>query len=120
KLFYKIHVSDTASKSCCSISPATPTATPFPYTTLFPYTAPPTISGTAQQGQTLTESPGTWTNNPTGFSYQWQRCDAEGNNCTPNTGTTHLTNVLTAEDVRQTIRVSEIASNAGASISPAT
>ena len=38
--------------------------------------AAPTITGTAQQGQTLTEAHGTWTNSPTGFTYQWQQCDA--------------------------------------------
>jgi hypothetical protein len=32
--------------------------------------SPPTISGTAQQGQTLTETNGVWTNTPTTFSYR--------------------------------------------------
>ncbi len=36
-------------------------------------TAPPTIAGTPQSGQTLACSPGTWSNSPTGYSYQWQR-----------------------------------------------
>jgi hypothetical protein len=41
----------------------------------------PTISGTARVGQTLTANPGSWSGNPDAFSYQWQRCDADGSNC---------------------------------------
>lgn len=36
----------------------------------------PTVSGTPAVGQTLTADPGAWSNNPTGYSYQWQRCQA--------------------------------------------
>ena len=41
-------------------------------------TDPPTISGTAQDGQRLTADRGTWTNNPTGYEYAWLRCDKNG------------------------------------------
>jgi hypothetical protein len=44
-------------------------------------TSPPTITGTPSYGQKLTVSKGTWTNSPTGYGAQWQRCDASGNNC---------------------------------------
>src|SRR6185436_2048036 len=60
---------------------------------------PPAISGTAQQGQTLTESHGTWTSNPTGFAYQWLQCDGEGNGCQPISGATNQTYVVAAGDV---------------------
>lgn len=43
--------------------------------------APPTISGTAKTGQTLSASSGTWTNEPTGYSYRWERCNGEGGVC---------------------------------------
>ena len=90
-------------------------ATPAPVSS-----APPSISGTAQEGQTLIESHGTWSNSPTGFTYQWQQCDSSGNSCTAITGATSQTYVVAAGDVGHTIRVVEAASNAGGAGAPAT
>jgi hypothetical protein len=70
-----------------------------------PNTAPPTISGTTTVGSTLTVTPGTWTGTSITFTYQWQRCDGTGANCTPITGATVTTYVLANEDVDHTIRV---------------
>ncbi len=36
-------------------------------------TVAPTLNGTASQGNTLTVTNGAWSNNPTSFTYQWQR-----------------------------------------------
>src|SRR5207249_1337986 len=83
-------------------------------------TGPPTITGTAQQGQTLTEQHGSWANEPTSYTYQWQQCDGSGNNCTAISGATKQTYVPVAGDVGHTIRVQETASNANGSGSPAT
>lgn len=80
-------------------------------------TAPPTISGSDVLGQTLTAADGTWTNNPTGFSYQWQDCNAAGASCTNITGATAKTYKLVAGDVTHTIRV--VVSATGG-VSPAT
>ena len=38
----------------------------------------PVISGTAQQGKTLSVSTGGWSNNPTGYGYVWEDCNSSG------------------------------------------
>ena len=44
--------------------------------------AEPKITGTAQEGQTLTGSSGTWTGTGTiTYKYQWRRCNAQGDGC---------------------------------------
>ena len=42
---------------------------------------PPTITGTARQGEALTAQNGTWDNSPTEFRYRWLRCNQLGNSC---------------------------------------
>jgi len=39
-------------------------------------TTPPAITGTAKVGSTLSVSNGTWSNSPTSYTYQWQRCSS--------------------------------------------
>ena len=79
-------------------------------------TALPAISGNAAEGSTLTASPGAWTNAPTSYGYQWQRCDA-GASCQSVTGATHSTYLVGTADVGSTVRVSVSASNASGSAS---
>jgi hypothetical protein len=80
----------------------------------------PTITGAAQQGQTLTEHHGAWTNEPTSYAYQWLQCEPLGGGCLPIAGATNESYVPVAADVGHTIRVQETASNSGGSSSPAT
>jgi hypothetical protein len=80
---------------------------------------PPTITGTPTEGQTLTETSGIWTNSPTSYAEQWQRCDSTGNNCQPIATATAPSYTLTAADVGSTIRVTETASNGEGTGSPA-
>ncbi len=75
----------------------------------------PTVTGTTQQGQTLTEHHGVWTNSPTGYAYQWLRCNSSGSSCTAIGGATNATYSPVAEDVGHELRVTETASNAGGS-----
>ena len=73
-------------------------------------TSPPTISGAAKDGSTLTASSGTWSGpGPISFSYRWLRCDTGGNNCD---GTSSgQTRTLGSGDVGHTIRVQVDAKN---------
>lgn len=73
-------------------------------------TSPPTISGTAKVGQTLTASPGSWSGNPTSYAYQWQRCDLETLTCS-NTATTSRTYGVTLNDLGFRLRVVVTAKN---------
>ena len=74
-------------------------------------TAPPTITGTAQQGKTLRAHNGTWTNSPTSFSYRWQRCAADGTGCSNIDNASNQTYRATSADVDRTLRVVVTASN---------
>jgi len=74
-------------------------------------TSPPTISGSPQVGQTLTAGTGSWTGNPTSFSFQWQRCDAGGASCVVISGATAGTYVLGSADLGSTVRVAVTARN---------
>jgi hypothetical protein len=75
-------------------------------------TALPTISGTAQTGQTLTALSGSWTNSPTGFTYQWNR------GTSAISGATASTYIPVTADVGFTLTVSVIAFNASGSSTP--
>jgi hypothetical protein len=77
----------------------------------------PTISGTATVGQTLTAGNGTWSNNPTSFSYQWLRCNGGGNNCASVANATQQTYTLVGADAGHTMRVRVTATNADGSAS---
>jgi hypothetical protein len=78
----------------------------------------PTISGTTEQGKTLTATPGTWrgTGATTGgitFTYQWKRCNSSGAVCgVPFTApSTSATYVLQTTDVGHTMQVLVTAKN---------
>jgi hypothetical protein len=82
-------------------------------------TALPTISGTAELGQTLTAIPGEWSEDPTSLGTQWARCNAAGYGCEPVAGATSSTYAVTSADAGSTIRVQETAANAAGAGAPA-
>jgi hypothetical protein len=79
-------------------------------------TSPPTISGSASVGSTLTASPGTWSGaSPITFQYQWLGCDSNGNACHNIAGATTTTYVVRNADNGNTLRVRVIGSNSSGS-----
>ena len=73
--------------------------------------APPTISGSALVGSTLTAATGTWVGDqPITYSYKWLRCDGDGNACKA-TGKTAKTYKVVQEDVKRRLRVQIVAKN---------
>lgn len=74
-------------------------------------TSPPTIAGTFQVNQTVTSTNGGWSNDPTQFAYQWQRCNTEGSGCSNISGATEKTYKLGSDDVNHTIVLLVTASN---------
>ena len=64
----------------------------------------PAVSGTLQQGNRLTGTPGTWSGSGTiVYAYQWYRCDASGAHCASVHGATKSTYTLVAADVGRTL-----------------
>ena len=84
-----------------------------------PSVDPPAGGGPALDGHPLSADPGDWnaTGTPT-YSYQWQRCDAAGNNCQDIPGATNSTYTPTAADVGGTVRVVVTATNAAGTSAP--
>ena len=78
--------------------------------------SPPSISGSASSGSTLTANAGTWTGAaPITFQYQWRICDGNGNACHDIVGATGQTYVLKDADTGNTVRVQVVASNSSGS-----
>jgi len=80
----------------------------------------PSVTGVATSGQSLKASGGSWSNNPSGYAYQWEDCDTAGLHCSLIPNATAQTYTLTSADVGHRLRVKETATNAGGAGSPAT
>ena len=87
-----------------------------------PATGAPTISGTAQVGQTLTASTGDIADPdgvPSAFTYQWKRYAADGTTFEANIGTNSMTYTLTASEEGKKVLVEvSFTDNGGSSEGP--
>jgi hypothetical protein len=77
---------------------------------------PPSISGAAQQGETLVASAGTWTESPSVYTFQWERCDS---GCAAIAGANSQSYSAGRTDVGFTLRVAVTAQNAAGSATAA-
>ena len=111
---HRVRVQVTATNSSGSgVAASRPTDVVKPTGTAPKNTAPPTISGTTQEGSTLTASPGSWSGTPApSFSYQWERCVGTGGGCAAISGATNQTYQLASADVAHTVLVVVTAKNA--------
>ena len=78
-------------------------------------TSPPVISGSPVPGQTLSTPNGAWTNNPTSYGYQWNRCASGGSNCVALPGANSATYVVSNADSGSSIRSAVTATNSSGS-----
>lgn len=77
--------------------------------------AAPSISGTTAYGSTLTASNGTWSGNPTGYTYQWQRASISTGSYSNISGATSQTYSVATADIGNYLKVNVTATNAGGS-----
>ncbi len=74
--------------------------------------APPTASGTARDGETLTADPGSWDGTgPIDYTYTWERCDEPGVGCAAIPGATGPSYMLTGDDAGMVVQVVVTATN---------
>jgi hypothetical protein len=72
---------------------------------------PPTISGIAQVGSSLTAAVGSWDGKRLTYAYQWLRCDSSGASCSAISGATSATRALSTTDLGARLRVVVTATN---------
>lgn len=80
----------------------------------FVNTVAPVVSGTTEEGETLSVTNGSWTPSPAGYTYQWKR---DGSNIGSATSATYL---LVLADVDSLISCVVTANDGGSGTTPAT
>ena len=79
-------------------------------------TALPAISGTAESGQLLTVSNGSWEGTPPiSYTYQWEKCNSSGESCSSISGATASSYRVLNSQIGSTLRAVVTASNSAGS-----
>jgi len=108
----QIRVLVTGSNQFGSAAGAVASSAVGPVTSGAPFnTAAPVISGTADQGSTLSASTGTWSPAGTTYNYQWQLSADGGNTWASISGATQSSYALIPADVGSDVRVAVTATN---------
>jgi hypothetical protein len=79
---------------------------------------PPDFAGYLVEGEVLSAIPGTWSNSPTSYAYQWYSCDPAGTSCPDIADATSSAYILGSTDVGRYVGVEVVASNAGGPSEP--
>jgi hypothetical protein len=80
--------------------------------------ASPIVTGVARAGRVLHTNQGTWSGTlPLSYTFQWQRCDASGSDCSDISGATGANHLLGDADVGSTLRARVTATNTEGSAS---
>jgi RHS repeat-associated protein len=80
-------------------------------------TAPPTISGYSMVGEQLSSTTGSWSGTAPSYSYQWLRCDGQGQSCQNVSGATSSTYTPTSSDLSSELEVQVTATNSAGTAS---
>ncbi|MGA2321406.1 MAG: hypothetical protein ABSG95_11800 [Solirubrobacteraceae bacterium] len=107
------------SVSACAASATFGKNTPAPRASRPSNLAPPTISGILQQGQTLSAGTGSWSEEPTSYTYKWQRCKSSEAKCSPIKGATEPSYKPGSADLGSRLRIAVKARNSVGHSAPA-
>jgi RHS repeat-associated protein len=83
-------------------------------------TKPPYFSTAPVVGKAQSVWNGAWENDPLGYTYQWSRCDAAGENCVPIAGATYQGYKPKAADIGHSLLATVTATNGGGSATAST
>lgn len=114
---HTLEVNETASNDGGPSAPAASVHTDVVTATRPVNISPPSISGLAKQGATLTGYPGSWNFEPSSYAYKWLACPENGDPCQAIAGATDSTFTPSAAEVGDELILQVVATNpAGASL----